>query len=69
VCVAIEDNGAGFDVDEALRRGGRGLRNQQRRALAIGATVSWESGSTGTRFMLWLPLHRKVDAEKAIDAF
>ena len=57
VCVVIEDNGAGFDVDEALRRSGRGLRNQQRRALAIGGAVSWESGSAGTRFTLWLPVH------------
>jgi signal transduction histidine kinase len=57
VCVVIEDNGAGFDVDEALRRSGRGLRNQQRRASAIGGAVSWESGSAGTRFTLWLPVH------------
>ena len=56
VRVVIEDNGAGFAVDEALRRSGRGLRNQQRRALAIGGTVGWESGSAGTRFTLWLPL-------------
>jgi len=58
VCVVIEDNGAGFAVDEALRRSGRGLRNQQRRASAIGGAVSWESSSAGTRFTLWLPLHR-----------
>jgi len=58
VCVVIEDNGAGFDVHEALRRSGRGLRNQQRRASAIGGVVSWESGSAGTRFKLWLPLYQ-----------
>ncbi|BEP65198.1 sensor histidine kinase (plasmid) [Variovorax sp. V213] len=58
VRVVIEDNGAGFAVDEALRRSGRGLRNQQRRASAIGGAVSWESSSAGTRFTLWLPLHR-----------
>ena len=58
VRVVIEDNGAGFAVDEALRRSGRGLRNQERRASAIGGTVSWESSSAGTRFALWLPLHR-----------
>ena len=57
VCVLIEDDGAGFDVDEALRRSGRGLRNQQRRASAIGGAVSWQSSSAGTRFTLWLPLH------------
>jgi len=65
VRVVIEDNGAGFDVNEALHRGGRGLRNQQRRAVAIGATVTWESGSGGTRFTLWLPLDRKVETERA----
>lgn len=66
VCVVIEDNGAGFAVEEALRRSGRGLRNQQRRALAIGGTVRWESGSGGTRFTLWLPLHRGEDVDKAM---
>ena len=58
VCVVIEDDGAGFAVDEALRRSGRGLRNQQRRAAAIGGTASWESGTAGTRFTLWLPLRQ-----------
>jgi len=58
VCVMIEDNGSGFAVEEALRQSGRGLRNQQRRAGAIGGTVRWESGSDGTRFTLWLPLLR-----------
>ena len=65
----IEDNGTGFSVDEALRRGGRGLRNQQRRALAIGGAVSWESGVAGTRFTLWLPLQRSADSEKAVASF
>jgi signal transduction histidine kinase len=61
--VVIEDNGAGFAVDEALQRSGRGLRNQQQRAMAFGGTVSWESGSGGTRFTLWLPLQRKAEGE------
>jgi signal transduction histidine kinase len=68
VSVVIEDNGAGFDVQEALQRSGRGLRNQQQRAMAIGGTVNWESGSGGTRFTLWLPLQRQVEAEKAVRA-
>ena len=67
VCVVIEDNGEGFAVDEALRRNGRGLRNQQQRAQAIGGAVSWESGSAGTRFTLWLPLHREADAARTLD--
>ena len=60
VCVTIEDNGAGFDVAEALQHGGRGLRNQQQRARAIGGTVGWQSGSEGTRFTLWLPIERET---------
>jgi len=63
VRVVIEDNGAGFVVDEALGRGGRGLRNQQRRARAIGGTVHWASSGAGTRFTLWLPLCQRVDVE------
>lgn len=63
VRVVIEDNGAGFIADEALQQGGRGLCNQQRRAQAIGGTVSWESSSAGTHFTLWLPLHHRVDVE------
>jgi signal transduction histidine kinase len=62
VCVIIEDNGAGFVVDETMARSGRGMRNQQRRALAIGGTVEWESGSGGTRFTLWLPLDKALAA-------
>ncbi|MBT2337213.1 sensor histidine kinase [Variovorax paradoxus] len=68
VCVVIEDNGAGFAVEEALSRRGRGLRNQQRRAQAIGGAVSWESGSAGTRFTLWLPLHHGAGADQAMSA-
>ncbi|WP_432731247.1 ATP-binding protein [Variovorax sp. W6] len=62
VCVIVEDNGGGFDVSEAMRRGGRGLRNQQRRAQEIGGTVNWEAGAAGTRFVLWLPLERAAGA-------
>ncbi|MDR7308827.1 signal transduction histidine kinase [Rhodoferax saidenbachensis] len=59
VQVTIEDNGQGFDVDKALgATAGRGLHNQQRRALAIEGTVGWKSGPNGTQFRLWLPLER-----------
>nr|WP_199234333.1 ATP-binding protein [Acidovorax sp. CF316] len=55
--VAVEDNGQGFDVDKAhAESAGRGLRNLQRRAQAIGGTVAWASGPAGTRFTLWLPI-------------
>ncbi|ASG24068.1 sensor histidine kinase [Nitrospirillum viridazoti] len=59
VCVTIEDDGRGFDTQAALAAaGGRGLRNQQRRAQAVGGSVAWASGPMGTRFTLWLPLTR-----------
>ncbi|WGT62492.1 sensor histidine kinase [Variovorax paradoxus] len=68
VWVMIEDNGEGFAVEEALDRRGRGLRNQQRRAMAIGGTVNWESGSAGTRFTLWLPLEQAAGDGKSLSA-
>jgi signal transduction histidine kinase len=56
VLVAVTDNGSGFDVDATLASGGgRGLRNQQRRAQSINGKVAWQSGAEGTRFSLWLP--------------
>ncbi len=59
VWVRIEDNGQGFDVEQALTGGrGRGLQNMQRRALAVQGHVAWESDAAGTRFLLWLPLVR-----------
>ncbi|WP_199902662.1 sensor histidine kinase [Azospirillum sp. B4] len=59
VRVTIEDDGRGFDTEAAVAAtGGRGLRNQQRRAQAVGGTVAWTSGPMGTRFTLWLPLNQ-----------
>ncbi|KRC30601.1 sensor histidine kinase [Acidovorax sp. Root219] len=54
--VRVLDDGHGFDVDAALQARGRGLKNQLRRADAIGASVSWASTAAGTRCVLWLPL-------------
>ena len=52
VIVTIADNGKGF----AVRPGkGKGLANQQHRALAIGGSISWDSGAHGTSLVLWLP--------------
>jgi signal transduction histidine kinase len=59
VAVTITDNGHGFAVESALKSGGKGLSNQMSRAEAIGATVKWDSGDTGTCFTLRLPLKRK----------
>jgi signal transduction histidine kinase len=56
--VSIIDNGQGFDVDTALKNGGRGLANQMRRAEAIGAKVEWNANSMGTCFTLYLPIQQ-----------
>lgn len=57
VQVTVEDNGQGFDVAKAhAESAGRGLRNQVRRAQAIHGRAEWQSGPSGTRFTLWLPL-------------
>jgi signal transduction histidine kinase len=62
VAVTIEDNGLGFDIEKALDSvAGRGLHNQQRRAVALEGKVSWASTSSGTRFILWLPLQRQTE--------
>ncbi len=59
VRVTVEDNGPGFDVEKALNGArGRGMRNQLRRAQAVGGSVSWRSGPQGTVFTLWLPLRQ-----------
>jgi signal transduction histidine kinase len=55
VWVTITDNGAGFDVPEARRRGGRGLANQERRARELNARLRLESTPEGTRLALMLP--------------
>lgn len=54
VTIEVADNGAGFDP--AVARHGRGLRNQADRGAAIGGRVEVRSGTTGTRFTLFLPV-------------
>ncbi|MBB6562174.1 signal transduction histidine kinase [Acidovorax soli] len=54
--VRVLDDGRGFDVDAGLQARGRGLKNQLRRADAIGARLVWASTAAGTRCVLWLPL-------------
>lgn len=55
--LAVEDNGSGFDYDQALLSGGRGLFNICERAYNIGATVHWSHSrfSSGSRFELLVP--------------
>lgn len=60
VTVTISDNGSGFDIETALKNGGKGLSNQMRRAQAIGAEVNWDSNHSGTRLSLRLPFLREL---------
>ena len=67
VTLHLCDNGPGFDLDHALRSGGMGLRNQLRRAEAIGGRLHWQPavtahGRAGTCVTLWLPLQRPAAA-------
>ena len=59
--LSVEDNGIGFDAEEVMEAGGRGLNNIRERANAIGARVRWVPSrfSNGTRFELILPLPRR----------
>ncbi|SHM68967.1 hypothetical protein SAMN05192549_102239 [Duganella sacchari] len=59
VLVVITDNGVGFSVDQGLEKEGKGLRNQLRRAASIGAMIQLESGKSGTRLVLSLPIVKK----------
>ncbi len=59
VVVTITDNGQGFDVENALKSGGKGLSNQMRRAEAIGAEVKFDSSDSGACFSLRLPIIRQ----------
>jgi signal transduction histidine kinase len=59
--IRVEDDGLGFDVDNA--QPGRGLRSQQRRAARLGGTLHIDASTHGgTRLCLRLPVLRdKVD--------
>lgn len=60
VLVTITDNGSGFSIEDALKRGGRGLSNQMRRAKAMGGEANWNSDGLGTCFTLRLPVKRQL---------
>ncbi|MFI5446368.1 ATP-binding protein [Polaromonas sp. UC242_47] len=59
VSVTIADNGQGFSHEEAFKNGGKGLKNQLRRAQSIGGKVRWESPGRGSRMILWVPEKRR----------
>jgi signal transduction histidine kinase len=57
VIVSISDNGHGFSKIDAMADAGRGMNNQKRRAKMIGAQIAWQSGPSGTKLTLTLPIH------------
>jgi len=63
LAITITDNGSGFVVEDALKRGGgKGLSNQLNRAKSIGAELLWNSSPAGTCLTLRLPLHSVENA-------
>ena len=56
VIVSISDNGNGFSKIDTLADAGRGMNNQKRRAQMIGAQIAWQSGPSGTKLTLTLPI-------------
>jgi len=53
--VSVEDNGRGFDPDDAAAVGHQGLANMRSRVATIGATMTLASDGTGTRVEVRLP--------------
>ena len=60
IAVTITDNGQGFSLEHALKKGGKGLPNQMRRAESIGAKISFDSNDTGMCLTLLLPINRRL---------
>jgi len=56
IVISVSDNGKGFDT--AAARTGRGLANQARRASAMRARLTVESGPEGTKLTLLLPIRQ-----------
>jgi two-component system, NarL family, sensor histidine kinase DevS len=54
--ITIADNGHGFELDQAMRADGLGLRNIQKRALLYGGRITIDTGiGKGTRITLTIP--------------
>ncbi|WP_439602776.1 ATP-binding protein [Devosia sp.] len=64
IVIGVSDNGKGFDP--AAPRSGRGLANQARRASAIKARLTVESGPEGTRLTLLLPIEQRAEGMAAV---
>jgi PAS domain S-box-containing protein len=69
VSLIVEDDGRGFDVDEALNRGRLGLLGMRERAEMLGGTLTIESmpGGGGTTVFVDVPAHLGRMADVAVD--
>lgn len=56
--ILVEDDGRGFDPDQAIAAGHHGLSNIRRRAQALNGTVTWTPLHPGTRVELRLAVER-----------
>ncbi|MBC7383361.1 MAG: hypothetical protein H7296_10285 [Bacteroidia bacterium] len=60
----LEDDGMGFDTNNAIKTGHYGLQNMHARAIETGASLTIESkAGQGTKIILRLPLSRKNQKE------
>jgi signal transduction histidine kinase len=59
----VEDNGIGFDSQQAMQKSGHGLININQRALALQAEYQWRASrfTTGSCFRLSIPVNKSSD--------
>lgn len=60
--LTVEDNGIGFDLQQALKKSGHGLVNINQRAMAIQAEYQWLTSrfSSGSCFKLSIPIKETI---------
>jgi signal transduction histidine kinase len=65
MCARVQDDGRGFDLPEALRRGRLGLVGMRERAEILGGTLAIETApGEGTRLSVRVPLNGTSDANQ-----
>ena len=63
VTLSIDDDGVGFDLEDAAGETGNGLRNMRERALALGAEIKvWSQKGKGTHIQLSVPVSTPKEA-------
>ena len=60
--LTVEDNGTGFEWDEAINKGGFGLKNIQSRVAYLNGTLNAEgSAEAGTSVNIEIPIPQEHD--------